>query len=496
MVASACSATPGPATGDGAVSQPTSEAPPVRESRMNGDPQWRNVKSHADDMTALSAYADASSIMPGDAVNLFVTTTADRYQVMAYRMGYYRGDGGRLVWRSDDQPGTQQTASGYDAATQMHYAKWDPSMRLTTTGWAPGMYLLRLVGSNHAEWLVPLVVRSPDVTGRLVFVIPDDTYQAYNEWGGRSAYTGPGGRPDRSRAVSFSRPYAYGRGAAKYLAEEQPAVRLAEQHDLPVAYVASTDIDNSTVDLTGADGLLTLGHDEYWTLERRRATTRARDDGIDLGFLGANTMYWRVRIEDGPQDLPKMTIYKAADEDPVHGPTTTARWRDDPDPEPERSLIGMDYECFPASGMFTVSDPKFFLFDGTGVSRGDTFPLVTGIEVDRAYPLPGTPDNLQIVADSPTTCADTQSVSTTTYYSAKSGAGVFATGSIAWIVRAMRTFPTGDPRHVPQQSATFVEQVTLNLWRAMLAGRMGQTHPAVGNIDDYDLARTNTTGTV
>ena len=159
-------------------------------------------------------------------------------------------------------------------------------------------------------------------------------------------------------------------------------------------------------------------------------------------------------------------------------------------------MIGMDYECFPASGMFTVSDPMFFLFDGTDVSRGDTFPLVTGIEVDRAYPLPGTPDNLQIVADNPTTCADTQSVSTTTYYSAKSGAGVFATGSIAWIVRAMRTFPTGDPRHVPQQSATFVEQVTLNLWRAMLAGRMGQAHPAVGNIDDFDLARTNTTGTV
>ena len=43
-----------------------------------------------------------------------------------------------------------------------------------------------------------------------------------------------------------------------------------------------------------------MGHDEYWTPAMRREVTRARDAGTNLAFLGANTMYWRVRLEDRP----------------------------------------------------------------------------------------------------------------------------------------------------------------------------------------------------
>lgn len=476
--------------GDGAVVAQEQ----LPESRKGGDRSWRKAKDRAGDMAALSAYADRSSALPGDEVSLHVSTTADTFTVRAYRMGHYRGAQARLVWTSPQVAGQVQSEEGYDADVRMHYAEWDESARVDTAGWLPGMYLLRLVGDNGAEWLVPLVLRDRDVAGKLMIVIPDTTSQVYNTWGGRSAYTGPGGFADRSRAVSYSRPYVEGGGAGRYLFLAHPVVALAEKADLPVTYVAASDLDVEKGAMTGAEGVVILGHDEYWTPLRRRETESVRDAGTDLAFLGANTMYWRTRIEDGPQNLPRITIYKDAAEDPVSGKRTTVRFRDDPAGEAERSLIGMDYECYPATGTYVVADPDFFLFAGTGVSRGQQFAGIVDIEVDRAYPLPGTPDNLQIVADNPTDCGGPQSVSHSTYYTVDSGAGVFATGSIGWITRAMRSFAPDDPRNSPQDAKRFVRTVTLNLLRAMAAGSLGESHPAVGNIDDFDLPTRNTTG--
>ena len=50
--------------------------------------------------------------------------------------------------------------------------------------------------------------------------------------------------------------------------------------------------------LAGAHGYVSLGHDEYWTPAMRRAVSDARDAGTNLAFLGANTMYWRIRLNE------------------------------------------------------------------------------------------------------------------------------------------------------------------------------------------------------
>ena len=148
-------------------------------------------------------------------------------------MGYYDGKQARRVWRSDRLPGQQQNGTGYDEELRMPGATWKASAQLDTAEWPGGSYLLRLVGSNGAEWLVPLVLRDSDPAGKLMLVIPDTTLQAYNTWGGRSAYTGPGGFAHRSRAVSYSRPYDKDAGSGWYLGLSQPVVRLAEQLNLP-----------------------------------------------------------------------------------------------------------------------------------------------------------------------------------------------------------------------------------------------------------------------
>ena len=77
-----------------------------------------------------------------------------------------------------------------------------------------------------------------------------------------------------------------------------PTIALAESLGLDLAYTTSVDVHEDPASILGASGVVSLGHDEYWTVPTRRAVEGARDSGSNLAFLGANACYWRVRLED------------------------------------------------------------------------------------------------------------------------------------------------------------------------------------------------------
>ena len=125
----------------------------------------------------------------------------------------------------------------------------------------------------------------------MVLVNAVTTWQAYNLWGGRSLYEGPGGFDGRSRKVTFDRPYDTS-GARLFLDFERDAIEVAERSGVPLAYLTSLDLRPGVLD--GARAVVSLGHDEYWSPGMRAAVTRARDNGTNLAFLGANAVYWRI----------------------------------------------------------------------------------------------------------------------------------------------------------------------------------------------------------
>src|ERR1700737_3134659 len=145
------------------------------------------------------------------------------------------------------------------------------------------------------------------------------TWQAYNLWGGYSLYQGSNGAyATRSYEVSFARPYDDG-GAEKFLVYERAAVTLAERLRLPVAYTTGLDVHQDPKVLDGARAVFSLGHDEYWTPEQRQYVTQARDAGVNLAFLGANTCYRRIRFGASPTGANRTVLcYKTAyQEDPL-----------------------------------------------------------------------------------------------------------------------------------------------------------------------------------
>ena len=284
----------------------------------------------------------------GDTVMLYVSTTAPTFHVEAYRMGWYRGAGGRLVWQSPEMPGRQQAPATFTPGINMTEARWNPSLPVTiNTSFPPGCYLFKLVGSNGVQQLVPLTVR--DDTSKAAYVVQNSvtSWQAYNDWRGYNLYQGENGTyATRSRTVSFD-PYAAGDGQSDFLGLEFPLIMLMEQLSLDVTYITDVDTHLRPNLLLNHKAYFSLGHDEYWSKEIRDGVEAAHDHGVDHAFLGANASFRQIRFEPstiGPNR--HQVCYKSATEDPIHttDPTlTTVNWREPPVNRPESEMIGEQY---------------------------------------------------------------------------------------------------------------------------------------------------------
>ena len=176
-------------------------------------------------------------------------------------------------------------------------APWRRSLTIDTTRWEPGFYVFLLRTGSGLEVQVPYIVSSPSAEGTLALVFPVTTWQAYNIWGGHSLYDGPAD-DRRAYAVSFHRPYEGVGGFNDFRTAAIPIVVRAESTGVALSYFANVDLHDGD-DLAGARGYVSVGHDEYWTPGMRQMVLRARASGTNLAFLGANTMYWRVRLNAG-----------------------------------------------------------------------------------------------------------------------------------------------------------------------------------------------------
>jgi hypothetical protein len=462
----------------------------ARENRRPGTTGWRITRLGAPH--AIEGWADHVSVARGDRVGLFVSTTAPRFRVEAYRMGWYGGRGARLVWRSSKLPGRRQPPPARTPGTNLLVTRWRRSLTLTVgPAWPPGDYLLKLVASSGQRY-VPLTVRDDASHSALVVQNDVTTWQAYNLWGGYDLYRGPdGSAATRSRVVAFDRPYdAAGQGAGDFLGNEYPLVRLVEALGLDVGYWTDIDLHQHPERLLAHRALVSLGHDEYWSTRMRRGADAARDHGVNLAFLGANASFRHIRLQPSPTGPDREEVnYKpwSAREDPAwrtDPAEVTTDWREPPLNDPESRLLGDLYECNPVHAAGTVVDPAAWPFAGTGVRAGTLLPGLVGPEYDRVQAGAPRPAGVQLLLHSPVRCRGRASFADATYYTAVSGAGVFDTGTSSWVCQLDAVCAGG--RHSPL-TARVVRAATVNLLRVFAAGPAGQRHPSRSNLTRFHI---------
>lgn len=374
--------------------------PIVAENRLAGSDAWevtQHVTAHE-----LEAYVSAASVTGGESLAVQVSTSvASSVGWQLFRLGYYGGHGARLVARDDGVRVEPQPECPPSDSTGLVECHWASAFRISIDPeWLSGYYLLKLTRADGFETTTPFVVRESTPRAPVLVQASTNTWQAYNRWGGTSLY-------HLAQQVSYDRPYGTHDGAGRMVELEIWLVHWLEARGIDVAYTTDIDVDRDPGDLERRRLFVVSGHDEYWTLGERDAVEAARDAGVSLAFLSANTGYWRVRLEPSSagDDRRIITCYKSSDGDPErHKPDATVRFRDPPYARPENQLTGLLYQLgdYPTATLpLYVADESSWLFDGTALKNGDRVGVGLGGEWDEPADDENEPAGVDFVLSSP-----------------------------------------------------------------------------------------------
>jgi hypothetical protein len=331
-----------------------------RENHRPG--RWGWIR-HDASRRHVEAYGSQVSVVAGQSLAVHVSTVpVARYRIEVFRLGWYGGAGARLVEclpacaagaagarGSPGHQGHSRPVPGADRATGELALRWPVTDRIHThPNWLTGEYLAQIVLASgpergRADW-VPFIVRPAQPTpGAITVVIPVNTWEAYNNWGGKSLYTfnSTGGRA--AVKVSFERPWARDEENDSFpVAFEYRYIQFLERSGFPLEYATDVDVDRRPDVLLGHRLAMAIGHGEYWSGAIRGAWDAARAAGENLAFLGANIGFWQIRYEDRRRTIVEYRD-SSLDPDPAAaGKTTFFRGLDPPRPECE--LEGVEFQ--------------------------------------------------------------------------------------------------------------------------------------------------------
>ena len=466
-------------------STPSDEAAPEAGAparRLEGSDEWRMTQMAKDGQ--IEAYTTRVSAPPGAAagaqgVDVGASVPDERVPDRCLRR--------RDRPRSCTGPGWSQ-ASGRPTRcssrleTRTVVAPWHVS--LTARHDRLGAGLLRAQAADRrragSTWSRTSCPRRPR-PGTVALVAPVTTWQAYNQLGRLQPLRRPERRP--AQLGGQLRPALQRRGRRQRLPHAAiPIVVRAERLGIPLSYFTNVDLHDRPDAARRGPRLRLDGPRRVLDARHARPRSRpARDAGTNLAFLGANTMYWRIRLER-PSDRAArlMTGYRddaaldpLRDERPAEA---TSRFRDAPGAEPENATDRDALRVLPGRRRL-----RRRLAEAGGASPGPARRTETGSrgwsvrEADRVYPDAGAPRPMQVLSHSSYSCRGVTTTSQSVYYTAASGAGVFTAGTLRWgcalVDRCDR--PLG-PR-----TRDFVRQVTDNLFHGFAAGPVGRvTRPA------------------
>jgi hypothetical protein len=328
--------------------------PIVLENQLPGTP--RTVWDLSGPGSAnIEGFTTDISINHGDTVDFKINTGSTNYRIEIYRLGYYGGEGARLITTIQHQSPSAllQPAPLLDSATGLVDAgNWQ-----VTDSWnipadaVSGIYIAKLVradgtfGENH----IPFIVRDDGGQSDIVFQTDDATWQAYNYWGGVSLYPNIPGAI-QVPAVSYNRPmdaltFSY------YVNMELPAIMWLEKNGYDVSYMTNVDTARNGSLLLDHKVFLTIGKDEYWSAEQYANVQAARDAGVNLQFWTGNDIFWKTEwrpsIDGSNTDFRTLVTYKESQLGVNPSGGWTGLWANPNAPEginPPNALTGSLFE--------------------------------------------------------------------------------------------------------------------------------------------------------
>lgn len=459
------------------------------ENQQPGTQDWQLTYTRVDPQTRyrcpwIEGYVSRASLRAGEELEFFVSSKpAVDFEIDLYRMGYYGGAGARHVKHLGPFPG--QTQPDPEVGEQrLRECRWSACTSLKIPAdWPSGVYLgkLSLTGGRYQSYVI-FIVRD-DRPADVVFQCSDNTWQAYNRWPDNYSLYDDGKDRWALKAgirVGYDRPYGkycqifdqpLSQGSGEFLLWEFPLAYWLEQHGYDVTYCSNTDVHADPKCVSRAKAFLSVGHDEYWSLEQFRHVQAAVQAGTSVAFLSGNTCCFVSPFSANAQGVPNRVITRAGRYGGL-SPTEQERMGPFPTKGPnEATLIGArTVTPFNGAGDWIVADPSSWIFAGTGLKRGDGIPGLVGWEFHGD---PAAIEGLQVVAEGETINGGGETAHwTATLYPGPKGNWVFNASTIFWAQGL-----SSPPGHMlpyahygrPHGPDTRVQQITKNLLNRFLS---------------------------
>jgi hypothetical protein len=421
----------------------------TRENAHPGTTDWQLTYTRVDPKTRyrcpwIEGYVSHASIGAGETLDFMVSTNpAGRFKIDLYRMGWYGGAGARHMKTLGPFDGTVQPAPPV-GDERLRECQWEACARLEIPDdWVSGVYLgkLSLLDDRYQSYVIFIVRDYRPVD--LVFQCSDNTWQAYNRWPDQYALYDDGQSQWALKPgikVSYDRPYGkycqildapLSQGSGEFLLWEFPLAFWLEREGYDVSYCSNTDAHHCPDILLRAKGFLSVGHDEYWSLEQFGHVKQAVDAGVSAAFLSGNTCCFVSPFSAASDGRANRVITRAgrygglSEEEqknmgpfPLEGPN-------------EATLMGARTTTpYNGSGDWIITRPDHWVFNGTGVKKGDRIPGLVGWEFHgEPADIPG----LEIVAEGDAVNTGGDSAHwTATVYPGPKGNWVFNAATIWW----------------------------------------------------------------
>jgi Domain of unknown function (DUF4082)/Fibronectin type III domain/Bacterial Ig domain len=495
--------------------------PIVCENALPGDPASNWEVEGVGDPT-IQGFATSMSVNVGETESFKIKTPASAYHIEILRLGYYGGDGARLVASgitpTAKLPQTQPECLKGASTGLIDCGNWGVSAQWKVPSTAvSGVYVALLTRNDTGgQSQIVFVVRNDASHSKILLQTSDATWEAYNEYGGNSLYTCtvdcPTGEPKAYKgayAVSYNRPFSGGlvtdNGASYLFYAEYQMMRFLEKNGYELSYTTEDEVDHNGALLKNHKIFISSGHDEYWSAGQRASVEAAREAGVNLAFFSANELFWKTRwgpsIDGTATPYRTLTTYKETHfegpVDPDDPPTWTGAWRDPrggpatDGGKPENALTGQQFEVNAGTSEITVPSQysKLRVWRNTAVSKlktGQTLLLAPEVntlgyewdeDVDNGFRPAGefdmsstTVSGLQSFIDYGSTVNENATgTHHLTLYRAPSGALVFGAGTVqwAWGLENANAWNEGstDPGEFPPDPN--MQQFTVNLLAEM-----------------------------
>ena len=465
-----------------------------RENERTGSLDWLLSKSRVDPQTKyrspwIEGYCDRTSVRAGERIGFHVSTNPPSpFTIDIYRMGYYGGKGGHHKLTLGPFEGMAQPDPPI-GEQRVRDCDWKPCARLTVpSDWLSGVYLGKLTAQREGWQSYVIFIVRDDRDAGLIFQCSDTTWQAYNRWPSQFALYDDGNDPwywGPKVSVSFNRPYGkYCQivdapltiGSGEWFLWEFPLAFWLEQHGVDVTYISNLDTHSDARGLRRVKGFLSVGHDEYYSIEMFNHLQAAIREGLNVAFLSGNACCGRILFSPDAKGRAARTFERVGVFGPPGGTHEFTAMKTLPHVRPyANELIGA-HSTGPVTGGadWICAAPEHWVFADTGMRRGEGIPGLVGWEWHGD---PAPISGLEIVATGPTQSAPGKpngGTYTATVYPGPAGNIVFNAATCWWadglseppgyVRPSVYTSPRGpDPR---------VQQITRNLL-GRLSGRVG-----------------------